>query len=49
MTLSTLTAQQADGLACVVCEGEAPTIPVGWSETGSQVFACAGCCGEVDE
>ncbi|MDT4926225.1 MAG: hypothetical protein QOG01_3938, partial [Pseudonocardiales bacterium] len=39
--LSTL---QADGLACVVCGGDyfrvrVPHVPVGRSETGSQMFA----------
>lgn len=41
-----LTGAQADGLACVVCgadyllPGSAAHVPVGWSGTGSQVFAC---------
>jgi len=40
-----LTSAQADGLGCVVCgvdylEHNAPRRPVGWSHTGSQVFAC---------
>lgn len=44
-----LTALQADGLACVVCGAHylgvrVPHVPVGRSVTGSQVFACVGCC-----
>ncbi|NIJ10955.1 hypothetical protein FHU38_001299 [Saccharomonospora amisosensis] len=44
-----LTAVQADGLACVVCGADylrvrVPHVPVGWSETGSQVFACVARC-----
>ena len=44
-----LTAEQADGLACVVCGADylrvrVPHVPVGRSVTGSQVFACLGCC-----
>jgi hypothetical protein len=44
-----LTALQADGLACVVCGADylrvrVPHVPVGRSVTGSQVFACVGCC-----
>ncbi|MGH3623280.1 MAG: hypothetical protein ACRDQ5_16020 [Sciscionella sp.] len=44
-----LTAPQADGLACVVCGADylrvrVPHVPVGRSVTGSQVFACVGCC-----
>ena len=40
-----LTPAQADGLACVVCgvdyrERNTPRRPVGWSQSGSQVFAC---------
>ncbi|MGQ0773500.1 MAG: hypothetical protein ACT4NY_03630 [Pseudonocardiales bacterium] len=40
---------QADGLACVVCGADflrvrVPHVPVGRSVTGSQVFACVGCC-----
>jgi hypothetical protein len=43
-----LTPAQAVGLACVVC-GRAfiigiRSVPVGRSETGSQVFACVGTC-----
>jgi hypothetical protein len=43
-----LTLLQADGLACVVCGADylrvhVPHVPVGWSGTGSQVFACVGC------
>lgn len=39
---------QADGLACVACGADyrrvrVPSVPVGRSETGSQVFACVGC------
>jgi hypothetical protein len=44
-----LTAPQADGLACVACGADylrvrVPQVPVGRSVTGSQVFACVGCC-----
>lgn len=44
-----LTALQADGLACVACGADylrvrVPHVPVGRSVTGSQVFACLGCC-----
>lgn len=44
-----VTAAQADGLACVVCGADylhvrVPHVPVGRSVTGSQVFACLGCC-----
>lgn len=44
-----LTASQADGLACVACGADylrvrVPHVPVGRSMTGSQVFACVGCC-----
>ncbi|GAA5161915.1 hypothetical protein [Amycolatopsis dongchuanensis] len=44
-----LTAPQADGLACVRCGADylrvrVPHVPVGRSVTGSQVFACLGCC-----
>ena len=40
-----LSPAQADGLACVVCavdylENNTPRRPVGWSPSGSQVFAC---------
>jgi len=43
-----LTALQANGLACVVCGADylhvrVPHVPLGWSVTGSQVFACIGC------
>jgi len=40
---------QADGMACVVCGTSftaypaPPQVPVGYSDTGSQVFACATC------
>lgn len=42
----------ADGLACVVCganflETAVSHVPVGHSETGSQVFACVGRCEKV--
>ncbi|MEY7972582.1 hypothetical protein AB8O38_11345 [Saccharomonospora xinjiangensis] len=42
---------QADGLACVVCGADylcvrVPHVPVGRSVTGSQVFACVGCCAD---
>ncbi|MEU2608629.1 hypothetical protein [Streptomyces albus] len=44
-----LTPVQADGMACVVCATEfvntdVASVPVGYSETGSQVFACKGPC-----
>lgn len=47
--ITRLTASQADGLACVVCGADYlrvrfPHVPVGRSVTGSQVFACVGCC-----
>ena len=40
---------QADGLACVACGADyrrarVPHVPAGRSVTGSQVFACVGCC-----
>jgi len=41
---------QADGRACVVCGliyyggPVPPRAPVGWSDTGSRVFACLGKC-----
>jgi hypothetical protein len=46
-----LTASQADGLACVACGADylrvqVRHVPVGRSVTGSQVFACVGCCPE---
>ena len=49
MISAELTALQADGLACVVCGADylrvrAAHVPVGRSVTGSQVFACVGCC-----
>ena len=44
-----LTPLQADGLACVACGADYLRVgvahaPVGWSLTGSQVFACADGC-----
>jgi hypothetical protein len=44
-----LTPAQADGIACVSCGADylrvrIPHVPVARSRTGSQVFACAGCC-----
>jgi len=47
--ITRLTALQADGLACVACGADylcvrIPHVPVGRSVTGSQVFACVGCC-----
>lgn len=44
----TLSAAQADGLACVVCNADYLTVrtvhrPVGRSRSGSQVFACTTC------
>lgn len=44
-----LSTAQADGMACVVCGADyltvrVPGVPVGRSETGSQVFACTGRC-----
>jgi hypothetical protein len=49
IALTALTALQADGLACVTCGASyltaaTPHVPVGRSVTGSQVFACLGCC-----
>ena len=46
---TSLTALQADGLACVVWGADylrvhIPHVPVGWSITGSQVFACISYC-----
>jgi hypothetical protein len=43
-----LSVSQADGLACAVCGADylgvrVAHVPVGRSETGSQVFACVGC------
>lgn len=51
MIITGLTALQADGLACVTCGVDylivqTPHVPVGRSATGSQVFACVGCCPE---
>jgi len=42
---------QADGLACVACGANyldvvVPHVPVGHSETGSQVFVCRNCPAE---
>ena len=47
--IARLTALQAGGLACVACGAgylhvRVPHVPVGRSVTGSQVFACVGCC-----
>ena len=44
-----LTPAQADGLACVACgedytEFPGNTVPVGVTEAGDQVFACADRC-----
>lgn len=44
-----LAPEQADGLACVECgtsylTSQARHVPVGFSGTGSQVFACTGSC-----
>ena len=33
---------------CVVCELDIATVPVGRTETGAPVYACAACCGEGD-
>ncbi|WP_245848698.1 hypothetical protein [Lentzea kentuckyensis] len=49
MIITGLTDLQADGLACVICGADyltlrTPHVPVGRSVTGSQVFACVGCC-----
>lgn len=42
--VSDLTEDQADGLVCVVCSrDDRPQVPVGRSDTGSQVFACLEC------
>jgi hypothetical protein len=45
-TSTQLTAAQADGLACVECGADflrsrVPHVPVGRSQTGSQIFACS--------
>ena len=48
-----LDAVAADGLACVLCgrdflsRGSRGRLPVGRSETDSQVFACVGDCAEL--
>src|SRR5882757_3439180 len=48
-----LTERAADGLECPVCGKSAdypfrpPTMPVGRSESGAQVFACVGACAAV--
>jgi hypothetical protein len=47
--LAGLTEAQADGLACVICGADylrvrLAHVPVGRSESGSQVFACVGRC-----
>lgn len=44
--------QQADGFACVICGRDfvrdpARRLPVGWSVTDSQVFACIGECTDL--
>jgi hypothetical protein len=42
-----LSLAQAAGKACVICARNLRargSVPVGWSHTGSQVFACAGEC-----
>jgi hypothetical protein len=49
--IAELSVLQADGLACVVCGADylrvrVPHVPVGRSVTGSQVFACVGCCAD---
>lgn len=46
-----LNSMQAEGLACVVCGAgylsvPTPHVPVGRSQSGSQVFACQGRCAE---
>lgn len=46
--IRTLTPAQADGTACVICHADflkvrVTSVPVGRSETGSQVFACKPC------
>ncbi|RJQ86631.1 hypothetical protein [Amycolatopsis panacis] len=48
-SITGLTAPHADGLACVLCGADylrvrVPHVPVRRSVTGSQVFACLGCC-----
>jgi hypothetical protein len=52
--LTGLTPEQAAGTACVWCAvdftaGDVPSVPVGRSETGGQVFACADRCEVVLE
>ena len=47
--LSRLTPEQADGLACALCGLDylavnMPHRPVGYSETGSQIFVCSPAC-----
>lgn len=47
-----LSTAQADGWACVVCgadywQARPVSVPVGVSESGSQVFACAGQCADL--
>jgi len=42
------TAAQLDGLACIICgrdyqASNIPSVPVGRSQTGGQVFACCTC------
>jgi hypothetical protein len=50
---NSLTAAQADGLACVVCSADyltvrTPHVTVGRSLTGSQIFACVGTCAQIE-
>jgi hypothetical protein len=49
MITKRLKAPQADGLACVACAAvylvvRILQVPIGRSVSGSQVFACLGCC-----
>ncbi len=45
------TEAQLDGTACIVCGRDfvGPSVPVGHSSTGSQVFACKGDCVQAAE
>jgi hypothetical protein len=50
---TTLTAEQLDGLACVICNADhcrvdVPTVPVG-AVDGCQVFACVPCVESPDD
>lgn len=48
MTTLNLSEAQADGRACVWCGAEPRVmVSVGRSDTGAQVFACAGGCARL--